>query len=696
MISAKTYICGDLGSVGRIDNLVGPLIDISLTPGGIVGGTGYLLLDIDVDPNNANKVFVVGEGRCDNLANPAANFYGIGVSSNAGSTWQLPGGNYQTIMTPSFCYHKWYEVSIVDSNVIYICGRKEQATNKGTVIKSTDGGLTFNKCNPLPSTVDGMDCTSIHFTDANIGVVGLNNYAVKTTDGGVTWTVLNGGASFASTGDPVGQITGIHISADETNIVAVGFSRIIKTLQVPPGPSGIALGSWSTVMPLNNNSGYHLTAFDDSTMVMGGYSDTIMSSSDAGATWVSSNPLPPTTLSGPNRLAANYYKKTVSTLEGFYSGGTSLYNTLSGATTIPLPPVVVTFPVQIAAVATWYDESVPPTCYLLTPCGSGSSIVTNTDLSGYIGSIVKILGNSGCFTVSISNTCSGAIGVIVASEFVSCLACDPKCYLLTDCEGILPSVLVNNDLSASVGHVITIHGQSTCWIVSNSPGCSGSVSVIVDNIYTTCQDCHPVCYKLVDCNNNGNLIITDHDLFLYVGKVIKLEDYGNVCWTVENIDNCIGSVPISPITDVFDVCEDCLPNPPEPKEVTLNPRRVKPGYYTPGCSPEYTEHTNCSFSDRVYNDMIGVRYGIANCCDEKDTDKWDIKKQLLDMKAMFDPEMCQSACFCNCPCPTDVTVLLERFYPPMPCTPPSDVETSIQIPPGECPEPENLHVGISI
>lgn len=695
MISSKTYICGDVGSIGRLDDLVGPIINVSLAPGGIVNGNLYLLLDIETDPLNADKVFVVGEGRCMQPANPASNFYGIGVSSNAGVSWSVPGGNYQTIPTPSFCYHKWNEVCVVNSNTIYVCGIREPATNKGTVVKSTDGGLTFNRCNPLPSIVDGMDCTSIHFITDLIGVVGLNDYIVKTIDGGATWIVLNGGITFTSTGDPCGAFKAIHMSTDEDNIVAVCPSRIIKTLQVPPGPGGIAMGSWSTVMPLNNDSGHHLTAYDDNTMVMSGLFNTIMRTDDAGNTWTSSNPLPPTTFNSPNRLAAHYYKKTLTTLEGFFSGGMNLYNTTDGEVIIPLPALTATFNMIIQSVWTWYTESADPTCYLLSDCESEDTILTSTDLSTYVGGVIKILGHNACYIVSIAEDCAGAVPVIPSSQYATCQECNPTCYLLTDCNGLLPSILVNTDLSAQVGSVVKINSHDDCWLVSEAPGCDGSVGVTINLVYDTCQDCHPVCYKLVDCNNNGNILVTSTNFFQYVGKIIKLQDYGNVCWVVEDSITCEGSIPLSNVTEVFDTCEECLPPPPEIPEKSLNSRRVKPGYYTKGCAPEYTERISCSFSEQVYKDVISLRYGITSCCEE-DTDKWDVKKQILDFKGIYDPDMCQSVCHCNCPCPTDIVVLLEQFYPIIECGAPSGVIVSIEIPPIICPHPENLVVGISI
>ena len=83
-------------------------------------------------------------------------------------------------------------------------------------------------------------------------------------------------------------------------------------------------------------------------------------------------------------------------------------------------------------------------------------------------------------------------------------------------------------------------------------------------------------------------------------------------------------------------CDACLPPPPPVVQpLLLNTRPVSPGYTTPGCSPEYTEKVNTNFSDQVYAQMLSVRYGLTVCCQE-DLQYWEIKKQLLDFKAIND------------------------------------------------------------
>jgi coenzyme F420-reducing hydrogenase gamma subunit len=86
--------------------------------------------------------------------------------------------------------------------------------------------------------------------------------------------------------------------------------------------------------------------------------------------------------------------------------------------------------------------------------------------------------------------------------------------------------------------------------------------------------------------------------------------------------------------------------PPPP----LSTRLVKPGYNTPGCPPEFTEKISCKFANAAYNIMVVERYGVKMCCDLV-MYKLDIKKQILDLKALYDETLCVSSIVCSSVCP---------------------------------------------
>ena len=157
--------------------------------------------------------------------------------------------------------------------------------------------------------------------------------------------------------------------------------------------------------------------------------------------------------------------------------------------------------------------------------------------------------------------------------------------------------------------------------------------------YAPCECiCPGPCYSLTANDCMGDVrepLITDTELAQSVGKVIKIESCPDVCWLVSLSDTCTGLCSVT-VTDSFDTCVECLPPVVEP-ELKLVVRRVEPGYTTPGCSPEYTEKVLCNFSEIVYDQMIKIRYGITVCCEE-DLQKWEIKKELVNLEAIKNTE----------------------------------------------------------
>jgi hypothetical protein len=240
----------------------------------------------------------------------------------------------------------------------------------------------------------------------------------------------------------------------------------------------------------------------------------------------------------------------------------------------------------------------------------------------------------------------------------------------------------------------------SCWTVSGPLTCvsltTSTVNTLSVTVTTGCQsDTCTECYKLIACepatDNNGQVYFPsitvysndiDFDLEDYLYKVFQFNDDSlqgfcpGKCFylTKSTVCNPPIAFPINASYSLFDNCEECLPKCP----VELNTRSVKPGFYTPGCPPDYTVKTSCMYAEQVYDEMVAVRYGITICCDH-DIDKWDIKKQLLDLKSLFDECLCASAVCPTCvaPCNVEASVLIyvEDIIPPPPappCYPPSN------------------------
>jgi len=95
--------------------------------------------------------------------------------------------------------------------------------------------------------------------------------------------------------------------------------------------------------------------------------------------------------------------------------------------------------------------------------------------------------------------------------------------------------------------------------------------------------------------------------------------------------------------ETFGKCQNGVCPPP----VFKNNRTVRPGYNTPICTPDKYDEITCRFADILYKIALEKRYGITNCCPEED-DKWLIKKELIELQALKDPNYNCPDCICSC------------------------------------------------
>jgi hypothetical protein len=95
-------------------------------------------------------------------------------------------------------------------------------------------------------------------------------------------------------------------------------------------------------------------------------------------------------------------------------------------------------------------------------------------------------------------------------------------------------------------------------------------------------------------------------------------------------------------------------------------RSIKPGLKDTGCTPEYVSNISCRFAEVFYQEVASTKYGIEFCCKE-DSDKWLIKKELLNLKLITNPEACLTITNNCCP---PCNVIAEII---LPCDPPSFV-----------------------
>jgi hypothetical protein len=645
-MASRTYYVGSGPGIKVLQNVTSGGTSWNTLPfTGSFSNNPYLL-DVKTDPLSANKVFIVGTYTA-----PVGNFKGIAVSNDGGLNWTTPVGNWDTavitaaVLNPSNTLNI-NEVWVTDSNNIYVCA------DKGLIFKSSDGGLSFNTLSALPASLGTVDVTSLHFPYPGRGIVGVTDstgkgYVVQTSNDGVFWYVLNSTNTLEdSSSNNIGTVKSVYLNTVDNLVVACGDKKIFKSTLT-------SFTSFTDVFSWPGNNGRHLTWYETGAnrkFWAVGAGEHIISTTDDFTTIVTIRPyqVPPaicSPLARPQRMnynGAHFYN----TNAGFYAVSSCDYG-VTFATT----PASYTSPgnnaLDFTAVNAVWTHIIPPLCYTLTNCITGQSYVTPYDISSYVGQIV---------TFSIPNQQTDTIQSIAG------------CFL--------------------VGTVPVTPGSDEA--------CPGSIPVVnITGTYPNCTYCTTNCFNLVNCDPDkpDDVIvvpITETYFSSILDKYVKISSCSD-CYKVVLSTSCYinpDSVDIdytSLVTDVYDTCQLCQ-GTAVPTPFVLHQRRVKPGFYTPGCPPDYTVKTSCMYAEQLYDEMVAVRYGITICCDH-DIDKWDIKKQLLDLNAIYDPTLCTSSVVdCLPPCNVDASVSVPQLPVP-PCAEPDDVTGVLTID-DPCPSPE--------
>ena len=95
--------------------------------------------------------------------------------------------------------------------------------------------------------------------------------------------------------------------------------------------------------------------------------------------------------------------------------------------------------------------------------------------------------------------------------------------------------------------------------------------------------------------------------------------------------------PETDYIETFGNCSEVTEDVWECPAIVYPRRSVQPGYNTPACTIAKYEKISCKSAEVYYKQVLYRRYGISNCCPE-DTDKWLIKKELIDLDALRDPD----------------------------------------------------------
>ena len=190
--------------------------------------------------------------------------------------------------------------------------------------------------NPLPQ---GNELDAIYFTDSNTGyAVGVPGTIIKTTDGGITWTISSGGNYT--------QLNSIFFTNNSTGYIA-GNGRIgdliLKTTD--------AGSTWNTVL---SGTGYGVNSIffptDDIGYGVGIFGE-IVKTTDAGNTWTYQNSGTLANLTSVYftdditgyAVGYNGNENNIETILKTINGGTT-WDTLVNPTNVPLNCVVFTDP----------------------------------------------------------------------------------------------------------------------------------------------------------------------------------------------------------------------------------------------------------------------------------------------------------------------------------------------------------------
>ena len=286
--------------------------------------------------------------------------------------------------------------------------------------------------------------------------------------------------------------------------------------------------------------------------------------------------------------------------------------------------------------------------YKLTNCENVLDIkYTYDDLSEYVGQTLRT--DCGCYIVELIDfEPTSTSPIVIISSFNNCTECLRQYYQLTDCNRVEPTIYTFTDLSAYVGQVINIKGCDTCWGVNTTDIPINPGIVTVTNSFELCEDCTPPLPCL--CNRMTNYSTEDKD-YQYINcndetvnlKLAAGETSGKIClkaWlvTYPDTDNLevFGECQTTDTIGVY-VCPETRPK-----------RKITPGYSVPTCDIDKYEKITCRSSEILYKEVMRLRYGMSNCCPEDD-EKWLIKKELIDLAALVDPNyICTPVQTCGC------------------------------------------------
>jgi len=363
---------------------------------------------------------------------------------------------------------------------------------------------------------------------------------------------------------------------------------------------------------------------------------------------------------------------------------------------------------QIIQLVSIFDECIDCTreYYMLEDCNDDQNIIyTYTDLSIWLDKVVKLKGCTECWIVKevvdpgLIYQSAGEVTLIQGYD--DCIECEEliaRCstvfnttieegqYQYIDVNGITQDIRVDSGEESEKYCVLKWFENSNpegvykyygdCQVfehdetpLPNECNCIDVTITPVGGIATTYSAVHTG--EFYNSDKVYNLIVDSVPYFIWSGglggewnltDIIGSQTPGG---EIGQIKSGIVECPVAPsgswspglmpsgtvVQELFTQEGECAPINVKkgicPPPIFPNKRIVTPGYNTPICTPEKYDMITCNFADVMYKLVLEKRYGITNCCPEDDN-KWIIKKELIDLQALKDPDYNCSECSCNC------------------------------------------------
>jgi photosystem II stability/assembly factor-like uncharacterized protein len=226
---------------------------------------------IGVDPGNGNRIVFTGSTSGSDI---------LRMSTDSGVTLTTPGGtwssNYVNLNAGNGASISW-----LDSENIIISG------NNG-IIKSTDGGLTFDYVIPTEDFTtlydDDITLARTYFSTTSLGLLALakadglvSTKLYKTTDGGINWTEIT---TYTPT-NIYASITDLWISEDGLKIIGVTKTGVFRST------NGGILFTYPLTFSVENQAGYgsKISAVNNTVYYVSGGSGAIYKTINSGVSW---------------------------------------------------------------------------------------------------------------------------------------------------------------------------------------------------------------------------------------------------------------------------------------------------------------------------------------------------------------------------------------------------------------------------